>query len=78
VDPGRARVIGVTGSRMARGAQRRGLGEDDVVVGSGTTSRAWGQCLQCRRCHRLGSGKMMARKGLDRGREWRCGGSGEA
>jgi hypothetical protein len=48
---------------MASGAQRRGLGEDDIVAGSKTVSRAWGRCLHGRRLHRLGSEKMTARKG---------------
>jgi hypothetical protein len=61
---------------MALGAQHRGLREDDVVAGSGTASRAWGQGMCCRLRHRLGSGKMVARKGLDRGQERLCGGSG--
>jgi hypothetical protein len=42
VGPGTERVISVTGSGTARGAQRCGLREDDVVAGSGTASRAWG------------------------------------
>jgi hypothetical protein len=40
--PGLARVIGVVGSGASWGAQRHGLEEDDIVVGSGTTSWAWG------------------------------------
>jgi hypothetical protein len=69
VDPGTAWVIGVKGSRMAWGAHRHGLGEDNIVVGSRTASRAWGRGLHCQWRHRLGSGKMAAHKGLDRGRE---------
>jgi hypothetical protein len=65
-DPRMARVVGIVGSRMARGAQRRGLGEDDVVAVLGTVSRAWGQGLGCRRHHRIRSGKMAAHKGIDR------------
>jgi hypothetical protein len=41
-DLGTAWVVGVVGSRMAWGAQRRGLGEEDVVVGLGTASRVRG------------------------------------
>jgi hypothetical protein len=55
------------GSGMPLGAQRRGFGEDDVVACSGTASQAWGWHLRGRRCHRLGSGKMAARKGA---RSW--------
>jgi hypothetical protein len=40
--PGTARVIGVTGSGTARGAQRRGLREDDVFACLAMTSQAWG------------------------------------
>jgi hypothetical protein len=54
---------------MARGAQRHGLGEDDVVAGSRMTSQFWGRGMRGRQRLRLGSGKMMTRKGLDRGRE---------
>jgi hypothetical protein len=61
--PGTAWVDDVTGLGMASGAHRRGLGEDNVVASSGTASRAWGRCLQGRRHHRLGLGKMAARKG---------------
>jgi hypothetical protein len=43
--PGMVRVIGVVGLGTERGAQRCGLGKDDVVVGSGTASQAWGQGL---------------------------------
>jgi hypothetical protein len=71
VDPGRARAIGVPGSGMMRGAQRRRLREENIVVGLGTASRAWGQGLRYRRHHRLGSGKMVAHKGLDSGQERR-------
>jgi hypothetical protein len=77
MDLGKAWVSGIVGSGTVRGAQRRGLREDDVVAGSGMASRAWGQGLRCRRCHRLGSGKMVACKGLDHGRERWCRGSGE-
>jgi hypothetical protein len=76
-DPGRAWVIGVTSLGTAWGAQHRGLGEDDIVVGLGTASQAWGQVLHCQWRHRLGSGKMAVRKGLDRGRERWFRGSGE-
>jgi hypothetical protein len=51
------------------GSRHHGLGEDDIVVGSRTASQAWGQCLRGRRRHRLGLGKMVVRKGLDRDRE---------
>jgi hypothetical protein len=56
-------VDGVAGSRTTSGAQHRGLGEDNIVAGSGTTSRAWGRHMRGRRCHQLESGKMAARKG---------------
>jgi hypothetical protein len=46
---------------MTSGAQCRRLGEDDVVAGSGTASQVWGWCLHDRRCHWLGSGKMVVR-----------------
>jgi hypothetical protein len=59
---GTAWVDGVIGSRMVWGAQHRGLGEDDVVAGSGTVSRSWGLCLHGRRRHRLESRKMAACK----------------
>jgi hypothetical protein len=49
---------------MAPGAHCHGLVEDDVVAGSGMASRAWGRCLRGRRCHRLGSRKMVERKGV--------------
>jgi hypothetical protein len=49
------------------GSGRRGHGEVDVVAGSGTASRARGRGLHYRRRHRIGSGKMATRKGLDRG-----------
>jgi hypothetical protein len=65
------------GLRNGMGAQRHGLWEDDVVVGLRTASWAWGRGLCCRQCHRLGSGKMVARKGLDSGRQRWCGDSGE-
>jgi hypothetical protein len=43
---GTAWVDGIACSGTARGAQRRGLGEDDVVAGSGMMSRAWdGACV---------------------------------
>jgi hypothetical protein len=45
------------------GQWRRGLREDNVVVGSGTASQAWGWRMCGRRRHRLGSGKMAAHKG---------------
>jgi hypothetical protein len=61
--PGTAWVNGVTGLGTARGAQRRALGEDDVVVGLRTASQAWGRRLCGRWCYRLGSGKMAAHKG---------------
>jgi hypothetical protein len=61
--PGMVWVDGVACSGTAPGAQRRGLREDNVVVGSGTTSRAWGRRLRGQRRHRLGSGKMAACKG---------------
>jgi hypothetical protein len=56
-------VDGVVGSGMASGAQRRGLGKDNVVAGSGMTSQAWGRCLRGQRCHRLRLGKVMECKG---------------
>jgi hypothetical protein len=37
---GTTQVDGIAGSGMARGAQLRGLGEEDVVASSGTASRA--------------------------------------
>jgi hypothetical protein len=37
--PEMAWVIGVTGSRIVRGAQRHGPREDDIVMGSGTVSQ---------------------------------------
>jgi hypothetical protein len=43
---GMTQVDGVAGSGMAWGAQLHGLGEDDVVVSSGTASRAWGWRLR--------------------------------
>jgi hypothetical protein len=43
--PGMAWVISITGSGTAWGAQCHGLEEDDVVVGSGMASWAWGQGL---------------------------------
>jgi hypothetical protein len=39
-DPGMVWVIGIAGSGTARGAQRHGLGKDNVVAGSRTASRA--------------------------------------
>jgi hypothetical protein len=54
---------GVVGSGTASGAQRHSLGEDNIVVGSGMASRAWGRRLHGRRCHRLGSGEMVSCKG---------------
>jgi hypothetical protein len=60
---GTARVDGVTGSGTAPGAQRHVIGEDNVVVGSGMVSRAWGRHLRDRRHHRLRLGKMVAHKG---------------
>jgi hypothetical protein len=77
VGPGMAQVIGVVGSRMMRSAQHRELGEDDVVTGLGTASRAWGRGLHGRWRHWLGPGKMAVCKGLNHGREGRCGGFGE-
>jgi hypothetical protein len=38
--PRTVRVDGVAGSLTASGAQRHGLGEDNIVVGSRTTSWA--------------------------------------
>jgi hypothetical protein len=70
----RALVVSITGSGMVRGAQGCGLGEDDVIAGPGMASRAWGRGLRCWRCHQLRSGMMAAHKGLNRGREWWCGG----
>jgi hypothetical protein len=67
--PGTAWVLDTVGSRMVRGVQHRGLGEDNVVACSGTTSRAWGQGLHGQRRQWLGSGKMAARKDLHHGRE---------
>jgi hypothetical protein len=61
--PGMVRVDGVVGSGTMLGAQRRGLKEDNVVVGSGMALRAWVRCMHGRRCQRLGSGKMVVRKG---------------
>jgi hypothetical protein len=63
VGPGASWVDGITGLGTASGVQCRGLGDDNIVVGSGTTLRAWGWCLRSRWHHRLGSGKMAARKG---------------
>jgi hypothetical protein len=77
VDLRTARVIGVVGSGMAWVHSVTGFWEDDVVVGLRTASWAWGRGLCCRQCHRLGSGKMAARKGLDSGRQRWCGDSGE-
>jgi hypothetical protein len=62
-------VVGIVGSGMARGAQRCRLKEDDVVAGSGMASWTWGRGLCGRWHHRLGSGKMAVRKGLDCGQE---------
>jgi hypothetical protein len=54
----------VGSARMtAPGAQRHGLGEGNVVAGSGMASHAWGWRLHGRRCHRFLSGKMAAHKG---------------
>jgi hypothetical protein len=77
------RARGRRGSSASRarerrgGAQRHGLGEVDVVAGLGTASQAQGRGLRGQQHHRLRSGKMVARKGVDRGRERRCKGSGE-
>jgi hypothetical protein len=68
-DPGRVWVVGYVGSGIEQGAQRCSLREDDVVAGSGIALWAWGRGLHCRWRHRLGSGKMVARKGLDHGRQ---------
>jgi hypothetical protein len=67
----------ITGLGMAHCAHHRGLREDDVVAGSGMAMRAWGRGLYCRWRHRLESGKMVVHKGLNRGWERWCGGSGE-
>jgi hypothetical protein len=56
-------VDGIAGSRTASGAQRHELGEDNVVVGSGMASWAWGWCLHGRWRHQLRSGKMATCKG---------------
>jgi hypothetical protein len=77
VGPRTAWVNGVTGSGTAWGAQHHGLGEGDVVAGSGMTSWAWGRCLCGRPHHRHSLGKMATRKGFDCGWERWCGGSGE-
>jgi hypothetical protein len=74
---GRVWVVGYVGSRIEQGAQRCRLREDDVVAGSGIASWAWARGLHCRWRHRLRSGKMVARKGLDHGRQRRCRGSRE-
>jgi hypothetical protein len=60
---GTVRVVGVTGSGTASGAQHRRLSDDNVVVNSGTTSRAWGWHLRGRQCHWHVPGKMATRKG---------------
>jgi hypothetical protein len=67
VDTGRVRVISIMGSGMVWGAQHRGLEEDDIVAGLGTTSLAWGRGPRCPQRHWLGSRKMATRKGLDHG-----------
>jgi hypothetical protein len=54
---GMARLGSIAGLGTAWGAQRHGLGEDNIFAGSRTTSQAW------RWHHRLGSGKMAMRKG---------------
>jgi hypothetical protein len=61
--PGMARVDGVVGLGMAHGAPCCRFGEEDLVAGSGMTSRAWGRCLRGRWHHRLGLGKMAVLKG---------------
>jgi hypothetical protein len=63
VGQGMAWVNDIAGSGMALGAQCCGLGEDDVVVGLGMVSWAWGRCLCGQWRHRLMSGKIAARKG---------------
>jgi hypothetical protein len=76
--PGWCGFDGVVGSGTASGAQRHSLGEDNIVVGSGMASRAWGRRLHGRGCHRLGLGEMASRKGgstvvenNDAGAPWR-------
>jgi hypothetical protein len=72
VGPRTTWVDGIMGSGMMLSPQHRRLGENDVVAGSRTASRAWGQRLCGRRHHRLGSRKMATCKGVDRGWErWR-------
>jgi hypothetical protein len=61
--PGMAWVDGVMVSGMARGAQRRGLGEDNNGMSSGIVMWAWGHRMCGRQRHWLGSGKMAAYKG---------------
>jgi hypothetical protein len=60
--PGTVRVNGITGLGTTPGAQYHGPREDNVVVGSGIASQAWGWRLRGQRCHRLGSRKMAVHK----------------
>jgi hypothetical protein len=57
-----AQADGVVGSRTVWGAQHHGFKEDNIVAGLGIASQAWGRRLRGRWRHRLGSGKMVARK----------------
>jgi hypothetical protein len=60
--PGDGEVHGVTGLGTTPGAQRHGLGEDDIVAGSETVPWDWGRRLCGRQRHMLGSGKMTVHK----------------
>jgi hypothetical protein len=63
VGPRMARIDSVMGLGMVLGAQRRGLREDNIVVGSGMVSQAWVRRLRGQRHYGLESAKMAARKG---------------
>jgi hypothetical protein len=75
--PGMVWVDSIVGSRTSCGAQRHGLGVNDIVAGSGMASRAWGWRLCGQWHHWLRLGKMVTRKCLDHDQERWFGGSEE-
>jgi hypothetical protein len=70
-------VDDIAGSGMMSSAQCRRLGEDDVVVGSGTASQVWDGACMIDGVTGSSRGRWWCVKGLNRGRERRRGGSVE-